>query len=158
MFPLHHPIRLFVLLALLGVTVLCSGCPKNSASTESSGEAEVVPKSRFSGTTKTFVDTLVTSSVIGYAADDTGAAVIYEELKFSEDGSFSARTTIRLGDEPYECTETGTWTLDGGKADSATSGAVTFELKKTDCAGREAPKTWRGRINIRGTDIEIAEI
>lgn len=145
--------RLLIVLALFSVLV---GCPKTS-STETSGDQaiEEAPKKRFSGATGRFVDGLLASPIIGWAVNDGGAEVVYEELVLSEDGAFRAKTTVRLGDEPFECTESGTWTLDDNRAESATVGNLNFEVESTDCAGREAPKTFRAEATLSGDDVNL---
>jgi hypothetical protein len=149
------PIAILLLLAL-------SACPK-SGSSSTSGEQEPVveaPRSRFKGVTKGFVDNLTAQPALVWMVADEGGAVVYDKLFFSEDGTFRAETTVRFsgGDadtEPFDCTESGTWTLDDNEAESKTVGSINFELQSTDCAGREAPQSFRARVTINGDDITL---
>lgn len=142
---------------LLAALLALSACPKDGSSS-SSGEQEAVeaaPKSRFSGATKAYVDSLVAQAIVGWQVADDGAAVVYDELTLTEDGSFTAKTTVRIGDEPFECTESGTWSLDGDQAESKTVGNLNFSLAQTDCAGRSAPQTWRAQATVAGDDVNF---
>ncbi len=143
---------------LLAAIVVLAGCPKGGDTATTSAEQEPVeeaPKSRFSGQTKAFVDGLTGQPIIGWMVADDGAPIVYDELSMAEDGTFSAKTTVRIGDEPFECTERGTWTLDDDKADSKTVGNLNFELAETDCAGRTAPKSWRAQATVSGDDVNF---
>lgn len=145
-------------LLVLATLLALPACPKGETST--SGEQEPVveaPKSRFSGATKVFVDSLVATPARIWTVDDAGAAVVYDELSFSEDGTWSARTTVRFGgeSEPFDCTESGTWTLDGDQAESKTVGGINFELNATDCAGREAPQSFRAHVTSTGGESTL---
>jgi hypothetical protein len=134
-----------------------SACPKGGASS-TSGDQEAVeeaPPSRFSGPTKTYVDALMRAPIVGWEVADDGAAIVYDALTIAEDGTFSAKTSVRIGDEPLLCTESGTWSLDNDTADSATAGELNFELLETDCAGRDAPRSWRAQATISGDDINF---
>jgi len=147
-----------VRLPLLIVFLLASvGCPK--AGSQASGEQEPVvveaPKSRFSGAAKAFVDGLLTLGVQGFEAASDGASVVWDELTFAEDGGFVANASVRLGDEPFTCTETGTWSLDADHSDP-TAGAINFDMNETDCAGREAPQSFRVLATRAGDDIALA--
>ena len=146
---------LFIAL-LISAAVALVGCPKGGETASASGEQEPVeqaPKSRFSGQTKTYIDGLTRSAIIGWQVADDGAPIVYNELTMLEDGSFSARTTVHIGDEPFECTERGTWTLDNEEADSATVGNLNFELAQTDCAGRSTPMAWRAQATVSSDDV-----
>ena len=89
---------------------------------------------------------------------DAGAAVVYEQLSFAEQGTFSAQTTIRLGDEPFQCQESGTWSMDEERADSPTSAALSLEVTETNCAGRSAPTGFRVRAQLQGDEIVLSHI
>ena len=146
----HVPLLLTLLAFVAGV-----GCGK-TASTTSSGDAQPVeeaPKSRFRGDSRAFVDQLVALGISGWAVADDGAAVLYEQADFAEDGTFRATVNILLGSEPFACTESGTWTLDGQTSTSATVGNVNFEMSSTDCAGRQAPLSWRAQLTVEDNDI-----
>ncbi len=152
-------IRIFALLALSLSLVASVGCPKQSSST-SSGDAEAAPvaqKARFSGATATFVKSLLSTGIVGYDVADEGASVVYDTVELGEDGSFKAATTLRLGDEdPFSCAESGTWALDDDQATSATEAMVTFDLQSTDCPGRTAPRSWRAKLEISGSDVIVS--
>lgn len=151
-----HPslLSLFLLTSALWL----GGCPKEQ-SVSSSAEQEPAPEpSRFRGVTAKFVDGLCSLKAYAHTVDDSGAAVVYEELSFTEDGNFSANTTIRLGEEPFTCTESGNWAIDDDKADSNTSAAITLEVTATDCAGRSAPSSFRIRAQLQGDEIQLSDI
>ncbi len=143
---------LFALIAALALT----GCPKQQAATASAeAEAPPAPARRFSGATGTFVDTLMAQGVSGFTVADDGMPIIYDALRFAEDGTFAADVSMLTGDEPFACTEAGRWKLDGDKAVSATEGAINFELDSTDCPGRSAGTTWRTRTRLAGGDVQM---
>ena len=145
-------------LVLFAVLVGGPGCPKQSSTTDSAEAAPAPEKSRFSGDTKTFVDALLTTGIVGYDVADEGASVVYEEVKLSVDGTYAAATTLRLGDEdPFSCAESGAWALDGDQATSATEGMVTFNMNSTDCPGRTAPKSWRAKLELSGSDVIVSQ-
>ncbi len=152
-------------LPLLFVLALAlSACPKSGSSSSSGDQepaVEAAPKSRFGGDTKKFVDALTKQPALVWTVFDEGTSVVYDKLFFAEDGTFEAETTVRFGGggsdaEPFACTESGTWELDGDQAESRTSAGVDFELTKTDCAGREAPQSFRAFVTIEGGDINLA--
>ncbi len=148
----------FVFLAALALSLL-SGCPKKEAETSGEQEPEVVvPVSRFKGQTKAFVDTLTAKPALVWTVEDAGVAVVYDELFFEEEGAFSAKVTVRfLGadSEPFTCSESGTWDLDGDTAESKTVGMINFHMTTTDCAGREAPMDWRARTTLDGDRVDF---
>ena len=147
--------RLAFALALV-VAVGLSGCPRSGASTDSgAAEEPAAPKSRFSGDTKAFFDELQRIGVSTWTVADDGAAVVYEAVEFAEDGAFSADVTVRIGEEPFTCRESGTWALDRDRASSASVGLMNFEMTETNCAGREAPQSWRAELTITDDDVLI---
>jgi hypothetical protein len=151
-------IRVVILIALSSLTLATAGCPKQSSSTASAvAETAPVEKSRFSGVTKTFIDTLMANGIVGYDVAADGASVVYETVDLSTDGPYTAASTLRLGDEdPFSCTESGTWSLDNDEAVSATEAMATFNMESTDCPGRTAPKSWRAKLEISGSDVIIS--
>ena len=150
--------RSFHLPFLLAAVTLAAGCPKQSTST-AAAESEPAPtqKSRFSGDTGAFVDALLSNGIVGYDVAADGASVVYDSMKLTEDGSFEAATSLRLGEDPFSCTETGTWALDDDTAVSVTEAMVTFDMTSSDCPGREAPKTWRAKLEISGKDVVVSQ-
>jgi hypothetical protein len=149
---LLSPIALFI-----AASLVLTGCPKGGSSS-TSGDQETVqeaPKSRFSGVTKAYVDALMSTAIVGWMVADDGAPVIYETLTLTEGGGFTAKTTVKIGDEPFECTESGTWSLDGDQAESKTIGNLNFELTQTDCAGRTAPMSWRAQTTVADNDVNF---
>ena len=128
-----------------------SGCPKAGQSTTSGesaapAEATAAPK----GDTARFEAALVRETIAYWTAAPDGAAVTYDALNFATDGQFAATATQRFGggEEDFQCEESGSWSLDGGAAESATSAAMTMEVTSTTCAGREAPITIRVQATI----------
>ncbi len=148
----RHLSTWLVLTALVALAL--PGCEKSSSS-KTSGDAEpvVVKKSRFSGDTKLFVDKLMELGLTDWAVADDGATILYDPATFAEDGTFEATVSVLLGEEPLACTESGTWTLDGGESTSTTVANVNFEMSSTDCAGRTAPTSWRAELTVDGDDI-----
>jgi hypothetical protein len=151
--------RVFAVVLALVAAASLLGCPKGDS--KSSGEQEpevVVPKSRFSGHTKAFVDTLVAKPVLVWTVEDAGVAVVYDKLFFTEDGEFTAEVTVRfqgVDSEPFTCSESGSWDLDDDLAESKTLGMINFHMTRTDCAGREAPKDWRARTTLSGDRVDF---
>ncbi len=148
----RHLSAWLVLIALIALAL--PGCEKSSSS-KTSGDAEpvVVKKSRFSGDTKGFVNSLMELGVSDWAVADDGATILYDPATFAEDGSYTATVSLILGEEPFACAESGTWTLDGDEVTSATVANVNFEMSSTDCPGRTAPKSWRAELTVDGDDI-----
>lgn len=145
-------------LALFAALAFAAGCPKQSTST-ASAEAEPAPvkKSRFSGATGSFVEALLANGIVGYDVAADGASVVYDTMKLTEDGGFEAATSLRLGEEPFSCTEKGSWALDDDRAVSATEAMVTFDMTESDCPGRETPKSWRAKLEISGKDVVVSQ-
>ena len=155
---MFHRIALLIVCASMAVGAI--GCPKQgSTDSGEAAEATPAPTSRFSGATATFVDALLATSIVGYDVAREGASVIYQSMGLEKDGTFSADATLRLGDgeDAYPCVESGTWTLDDDKAESATVAMVTFDMKSTDCPGRTAPKSWRAKLEISGSDVLVSQ-
>ncbi len=145
-------------LGLLLLLPLLVGCPKTGTSTASAeAEPEPAPRSRFSGATKTFVNSLTAQPIVVWTVEDSGASVVYDSLSLVEAGTFEAKASVRFPGDPdrFDCTESGSWALDGDKAESATVGQITFELKSTDCPGRTVPTTWRAEATVDGSDINL---
>lgn len=144
---------------LVAAALALGGCPKEQAATQDSGEQQAqVPASRYKGATAAFVGGLCALKVYAYVVSDEGAAVVYEELSFREDGTFEARTSIRIGEEPFNCRESGSWAMDDDRADDRSTSALTMEVTETDCAGRSAPNSFRVRARIGDQDIELSHI
>jgi hypothetical protein len=149
--------RIALLVAGLLVLVGSLGCPKQAATDSGAAEAAPSQKSRFSGSTGEFVRALLAAGIAGYDVAGAGASVVYEAVDLTEAGGFKAATTLRLGggEEPFACVESGTWALDDGESQSATVAMVTFNLESTDCPGRTAPKSWRAKLEISGSDVLV---
>ena len=150
------PPLLFLLLLTSALTL--GGCPKEQSASASAEQEPVVHPSRFHGVTDKFVDGLCNLKAYAHTVDDSGAAVVYDELSFNEDGSFSASTSIRLGEEPFTCTESGTWAIDDDRADGSKSAALTLEMTTTNCAGRSAPSSFRIRAQLQDDEIQLSDI
>jgi len=150
--------NLLAFVLLLGTAAL-TACPKEQGASSESGEQEAPqPASRYRGHSATFVNSLCSLKVFAYTVSDEGAAVVYDELSFDEDGSFEASTSIRIGDEPFSCRESGTWAMDSDAADDRNTAALTLEVTSTDCAGRSAPDSFRVRARIADNEIELSHI
>ncbi|HCP45139.1 MAG TPA: hypothetical protein DIU15_03810 [Deltaproteobacteria bacterium] len=144
---------------LIVCAALLSACPKQGGGTTESGAQENAPATNNTGgPTATFIKNLCSRAASKFTVTDEGAAVVYEELRFSDDGAFEAATTIRLGDEPFECTERGRWSLEGSGVESKSSAALLFEMTETNCAGREAPFRFRARATLSGDEVQLSHI
>ncbi len=156
-----HLRSLRTVLAILCVAGTASlvACPKEQTATGTSGEQEAsAADARYRGDSAVFVRDLCRLKVYTFTVSDTGAAVVYDELSFDDDGSYEAATSVHLGEEPFTCRETGTWTMDDDDADDRTSAALSIEVTSTDCAGRSAPDSFRVRARIRAGEIELSHI
>jgi len=144
---------------LIACMLTLLGCPKQGDGASDSGSQEpAAPTPTATGTTPSFIKALCAATASQFTVTDEGAAVVYEKLRFFDDGNFEAATTIRLGDEPFECTERGTWSLEGNAAESKSSAAIVFEMTETNCAGREAPFSFRTRAILTGGDAQLSHI
>ena len=144
---------------LLAAALALGACPKEQAATQDSGSQEApAPASQYRGATAAFVKSLCELKVYTYVVSDEGAAVVYEELSFDENGTFEAQTSIRIGEEPFACRESGSWAMDDKRADDRDTSALTIEVTETDCAGRSAPNSFRVRARIGEQDIELSHI
>jgi len=146
-----------------GLLVACglvfAACPKQGGGATDSGEQQnEAATTKPMGPTEAFIKGLCTGMASKFTVTDEGAAVVYEELRFTKDGSFEAATTIRLGDDPFECTERGSWSLDGDAAESKSSAAILFQMTETNCAGREAPFTFRTRATLNDDEVQLSHI
>lgn len=147
------------LVLAVSIPAVLAGCPKGASST-SSGEvaAAPAPTSGPKAETRRFRSALCAQPVLGWTADSEGAAVVYDELSFSEDGSFTASASVRFGGQAdvFTCTEAGSWSLDDGRALSSSEAGLSIEINSTDCAGREAPISLHVRANIKDGETELA--
>jgi hypothetical protein len=148
--------RIVPIFACLFLLLGSFGCPKQGST--DSGEAEAAPasKARFSGSTADFIEALLATGVVGYDVAGEGASVVYDTMDLQEGGTYKAATTLRLeGEDPFPCVESGSWALDNDESQSATVGMVTFSLENTDCPGRTAPRSWRAKLEISGSDVLV---
>ena len=152
-----HRSILFSLLLLVSALIL-SACPKQQSASTSAEQEPIAEPSRFQGTTASFVSGLCSLKVYGYTIDDSGAAVVYEEVTFTEEGSFTANTSIRLGEEPLECVESSLWSIDDDRADNSKSAAITLEVTSTNCPGRSAPASFHLRAQLEDDEIQLSHI
>lgn len=72
--------------------------------------------------------------------------LIYRELTFSADNTFTTMAVVAVMDEEMECTESGTWTMDAAK--EANIANMNWDITSTDCPTRQAP------INLR-VEVEL---
>ena len=56
-------------------------------------------------------------------------------------------------DEGMECVESGSWSME--PADSKSVGTVSWDLEKTNCAGRESGGTTRAEFSFDGGDYSM---
>ena len=138
--------------------VLLSACPKTGSSSGSGETAtRTESKARFQGVSRDFVEALTRRPVLGWTVDASGVPVVYDELRFQEDGSFEARASVRLGGgaDTFECTERGSWAFDGDRAESGTEANLHLEISHTDCAGRESPPAMKARAVIGSEETQL---
>jgi hypothetical protein len=146
--------RLLLLLALV------LGCPKEGGAPTDSGEATPAPRptpKAADPATRDFVARLLREPLQQVTVAAEGVAVVYDEWTLTEDGRYAARASVRLGDEPYACKETGRWALDDGRAESAISASIAVHVESTDCAGRNVPIELRFHVAWSGDDVVITE-
>lgn len=151
--------RITVPLLGLALALPVHGCKKEAPPT-SSGEAvpEPPPPSRYSGKAGQFAEHLQAAPIRDYFLDVAGdARLTYEEMVFSADDRWAASASMHLGDEPYSCTESGTWALDADAAEGRDMGRVDLVMEETDCPGRKAPESWRIEVRYSGDDAEVVK-
>ncbi len=142
-----------ILMSLIAV----AGCKKEETSTAAAAEAS--PKGQLGDqvpgdqASRDFAGNFITLKVTDLEVSDSGAEFIYKSLAFKPDGSWSAQGVVEVADESMSCTESGTWEMD--PAEDATSARMTWNIAKTDCAGREAGGSLRVSVNISGDDYDI---
>jgi len=131
-------------IALVFVTVGATGC-KKEAEPETSGTA--APKTL----TDRFTDNLADTEFINYAiAIGGGGSLTYSTLAFAVDGTWSADAVLKLAEDPFDCVESGTWSIaDDGPMDEHTS-RLNISVTATDCPGREPSKKRKVEIRIHG--------
>ncbi len=152
-------VRVLAFLPLVLAASLLVACPKESPPPQASAEAEAPPPpppSRYKGTIKGFVDHLIRTPIRSYKPEVAGDALMrYDELRFESENRWVAKGEIKLGEEPYECEESGTWEVDADAVTSPEEGAVDLVTDKTACPGRKAPMNWRILIRYQGDEAEV---
>ncbi len=145
--------------AMLIAAFLLAACPKNGATPATSGQQEApaaksLPK-RMDEATRGFVDRLSARPLVHVTIANEGVAVVYDGWTVLEDGNFVAQASVLLGDEPFSCAESGRWSLDDGRANSAQAASVSVHITQTDCAGRKAPIDVRLLVEFDGDEATI---
>ncbi len=135
---------LWLAIALLTLALI-GGCKEKSTagSTTTSGAAR--------STTDQFTDNLADADFVNYMIPIGGSGTLtYRQMKFRADGTWRGNAELDLADEPFECTETGTWQFESGGAIDANTARLLMVMDDTDCPGREAPSKWKVEIRLKG--------
>ena len=85
-------------------------------------------------------------STTGKNISPNAEGLIYRELFFSADNTFSTNAVVAVMDEEMECAESGTWTMDAAK--EANIANMSWEITSTDCPTRQAPISLRVEIEL----------
>lgn len=145
------------------VVAFVAGCgPK--AEPASSGEAAASASSSSSsklgdqvpsdGTSQDFAKKLVALDITDHkAVDGDGVRLVYADMSFEGDGSWSANGAVEVMDEEMECTESGSWTM--SPATSATVASVEWTLAKTSCAGRDSGTVVRAEATLSKSSWDL---
>ncbi|MED5370367.1 MAG: hypothetical protein VX899_05080 [Myxococcota bacterium] len=124
-----------------------TAAPAEAATTESS----VVPADKNS---QAFAESLFAEDFEGMKpVEGDGVVLTYKRLSFNPDGSWKAEGVVEVMDEGMECVESGSWSME--PADSKSVGTVSWDLEKTNCAGRESGGTTRAEFSFDGGDYSM---
>lgn len=122
-----------------------------AASEAATTESSVVPDDKNS---KAFAESLFAQDFAGMKpVEGDGVELTYNRLSFNPDGSWMAEGIVEVMDEGMECVESGTWSMDA--ATSKDVATVSWDLEKTNCAGRESGGTTRAEITFDGSDYSM---
>ncbi len=141
--------RLFLAVLFLGA---CAKKPVEPAPA-AAAKPEITADIPDSKEARKFANRLVGHTLTDWSPTDS-RSFMWDEVTFSANGNFTAKAAIVASGERITCDEIGTWRIDKGV--SNTSATMDWNIKKTDCASREAPATLRvsftfaedGTINI----------
>ena len=78
--------------------------------------------------------------------------LVYKNVRFSPDNTWTADAAIELMDESMECTESGTWTMD--PAQSPKTSGMEWSIDSTDCPSLDSGRKLRILATLNGTSIE----
>lgn len=141
------------ILLVLSATLSTTGCGPKKAAT-SSTEAKSASTPSTSGLTK-FQTNLVETKISDWEpTSNTGAQFLYNTLQFDGDGTWNAQGVVKANFEEFECTESGSWSVTS--EESATSGTVLWDVKKTDCITREVGTEVRTHFDLSGGKYQIS--
>ncbi len=102
-------------------------------------------------TSDEFADKLVETEFVKYALGiGGGGRLVYETLEFKPNGTWVGDAELLLAEDPFKCTESGTWQLEEDGSGDGNVGRVYLVMNQTDCPGREADDKWKIEIRLEG--------
>ena len=102
------------------------------------------------GTSKKFAKKLLSTEFVNFDANITG--LVWEQLTFSPDNTFTATASQYLMDESMSCVEKGSWTMDPASSSTVTN--MTLNIESGDCPAADVPRKMRIQATINGTRID----
>jgi hypothetical protein len=98
-----------------------------------------------------FADNLVSTEFVMYAVGiGGGGRLVYQTLDFDANGTWTGDAELLLAEDPFDCTESGTWQLENEGPSDPNLGRVNMVMDSTDCPGREAPGKWKIEVRLQG--------
>lgn len=146
-------------LVLVSSLVLTAACGKKEAATAPAAgggnvlKGAVVPDN---DNARAFATNLVTHKAIDIRPMDNGEmAFVYKSLSFTaENNGWLAEAVVGQGQDSFTCQEIGAWEIE--EATSGDSATMNWKLNKTTCAGREAGKSMRVKVDIKNGNYDVS--
>ena len=99
---------------------------------------------------KEFAKTILSTTFENFDANIMG--LVWHQLTFSSDNTFSATASQTIMDEASNCSEKGTWTMDPASSPTLTN--MTLTIESGDCPVADVPRTMRIQATLNGNRID----
>ena len=99
---------------------------------------------------KQFAKTILSTNFENFDANIMG--LVWHQLTFLPDNTFTATASQTIQDEASHCSEKGTWTMD--PASSPTLANMTLSIESGDCPVADIPRQMRIQATLNGNRID----
>lgn len=98
-----------------------------------------------------FAGNLVSTEFVKYALGiGGGGRLVYQTLDFEANGTWTGDAELLLAEDPFDCTESGTWQQVVEDTSDPNTGRIMLFMDSTDCPGRDTPKKWKVEVRLQG--------